>query len=252
MRTIQYPSKPSKTPSKPYESELTKRLREAIKSRGTNPREISKRAGCSPSAVSDILAGRSKKPSPLVLQNIATALRLPTNYFLKSDDDVHEVIPLALEPNIEVIGVAETGAYREEKGVVIKKITGPTFKRLPDVKPYALEIRDTSMDRAKPFPPAPGAFACFIKINEVGRRIEPGGIYVIKRLLSGSQSGSVMMETIVRRAVVKNGNGITILRADSSESRQYPDIVVNDLSPDPKNDVHVVGLVYAVIAFIVD
>ena len=206
--------------TKTYESELTKRLRQVIETRGTNAREISKRAGCGPSAVSDILTGRNKKPSALVLQNIATALLCPVDFFTKSGvgGEGPIVVPLLLEPNIEVVGVAETGAYREEKeqGAIIRKIAGPPHKRFPDAKCYALEMRDKSMDRAQPFPLAPGAFACFIDINEAGRRIESGNIYVIRRTFAGSQSGT-MIETIVRRAVVnggKNGGTPTLLRAE--------------------------------------
>ena len=205
--------------SKTYEFELTKRLRQAIESRGTNAREISKRAGCGPSAVSDILTGRNKKPSALVLQNIASALLCPVDFFTKGGvgGEGPVVVPLLLEPNIEVVGVAETGAYREEKqeGAIIRKIAGPPHKRFPDAKCYALEMRDKSMDRAQPFPIAPGVFACFIDISEAGRQIESGNIYVVRRMLAGSQSGT-MIETIVRRAVTNGGkNGTpTILRAE--------------------------------------
>ena len=224
--------------AKTYESELTKRLRQAIETRGTNAREISKRAGCGPSAVSDILTGQNKKPSALVLQNIATALLCPVDFFTKCGvgGEGPVVVPLLLEPNIEVVGVAETGAYREEKeqGAIIRKIAGPPHKRFPDAKCYAVEMRDKSMDRSHRFPIAPGVFACFIDINEAGRQIESGNIYVIRRTLAGSQSGT-MIETIVRRAVANGGkNGVAqILRAESSDPERYPDIVVKDLSTDP-------------------
>ena len=249
---------PTRSSRKNFESELTKRLRQAIEARRTNARALSKRAGCGPTAVSDILTGRNKNPSVFVLENIATALLCPVDFFTKIGvGERPNIVPLLVEPNIEVVGVAETGAYREQKqdGMIIKKIAGPPHRRFPDAKPFALEMRDKSMDRAHPFPLAPGAFACFIDINEAGRQIESGNIYAIQRQLSGSQSGT-MIETIVRRAVLngtgKNGDTPTILRAESSDPGHYPDISLKHLSSDPKEIVHVIGLVYAVVAYIAD
>lgn len=235
-----------------YESALTKRLREAIDARGTNARAISKRAGCGPTAVSDILTGRNKKPSAHVLQNIATALSCPVDFFTKygADSGRPVIVPLIVELNIEVVGVAETGTYRSgERVAIFRKIAGPQHRRFPDAKPQALEIRDKSMDRAEPMPLPFGAFACFIAIAEAGGRIEHGNIYVIERKLTSSQSGN-MVETLIRRAVKKNGD--VTLHADSSDAQRYPDITVKDLSTDPTRDAYVVGVVYAMVGYIGD
>lgn len=159
------------------------------------------------------------------------------------------IVPLVVEQNIEVVGVAETGAYRNgEHAAIFRKIAGPQHRRFPDAVPRALEIRDKSMDRAAPMPLPFGAFACFIDIAEAGN-IEHDGIYVIARKFSGSQSGS-MVETLIRRVVKKNGH--TTLHADSSDAGRYPDITVDDLSADPTRDIYVVGVVYAMVGYIGD
>ena len=186
-----------------------------MNARNASAKKVSLRAGCGATAVHDILSGKNRNPSDLVLKSIATALSCPVDFFKEFgvSSDGPMVVPLIVEPNIEVIGVAETGAYREEKetGAIIKKIAGPAHKRFPDAKPYALEMRDKSMDRAVPFPLVPGTFACFIDIAEAGGMIEPGKLYVVRRRLAGTQSGT-MLETLIRRAV-KNGTG-TVLRAE--------------------------------------
>lgn len=196
--------------------------------------------------MSDILTGRNKRPSAHVLQQIATTLSCPVDYFTRcgiDDGASRSVVPLVLEPNIEVIGVAETGAFRsKDRGAVRRSIYAPKHPRYPDAKHFALEVQDTSMDISKPFPMAYRSHALCIDIEDAGLQVEPHCIYGIER-----KNGRDMVELLIRRAVPDAGNRF-ILRAESSEPQSYPDIPAKRLAADD-SELRVIGLVYAVISF---
>lgn len=224
------------------ETLLQKLLRSALKQHAINARELSVKSGLGSTAVSDILAGRNKNPSAAVLQKIAASLAVPLQELLGGGGDIAPVIS---EPTIEVIGVAESGAFRDGRnlGASLKKaIAGPLHPRYPEARHFAVEIRDRAMDLAQPFPLGIGAHALCLDLASAGLAVEPGNIYTIRRSLDGGNT----FETIVRR-VLRVTQGV-ILRAESSDS--FEDIALDALSTSADEHVHASGLVYAVVGFL--
>jgi len=151
-----------------------------------------------------------------------------------------------VEPNIDVIGVAETGAYREEKhfGAILEKIAGPKHEHYPDAKHFGLTINDNAMDQFSKMPLIHGAKCAFVNVDDAGIQIEPNRVYALQRRLNGTS----LIETLVRRLVIDNG--ARLLRADTSQPERFPDIAVGRLTTDKSKDVFVIGLLYWVGAHI--
>jgi transcriptional regulator with XRE-family HTH domain len=225
-----------------FESALTRRLRDAMKDRNTNPRALSSRAGVGHTAVYDLLSGRNQKPSAQLLRKIAGALSCPLSYLAANDDEDQELLPIDSTPNIEVIGVAETGAYREDTDESERtKIAGPKHPRFPRARHFALLVGDNAMDRAAPFPLVLNSHALGVFMAGDHMQIEPHRIYAVRRRLHKD----VPPETIIRRLIPGERNGGMILRAETSHPKKFPDIAVDKLTSDQNENVYVIGLVYA-------
>jgi transcriptional regulator with XRE-family HTH domain len=98
---------------------IGERLMELRKKRKLSMRELAERSGASTSLISQIETGKTN-PTVAKLQNLATALGVPVNYFF----DTHDEPP----PDPQALGAA---AAREEEGPVGVVVGAPAANGVP-------------------------------------------------------------------------------------------------------------------------
>jgi transcriptional regulator with XRE-family HTH domain len=91
-------------------SDLGRRLKLARVAVGLTQRELAERAGVSQSIVAKIEAGRSKRPQPMILMQIAKALSLPEGLFLEKEKMKEQREAESLEKLLVESGVSEEAA----------------------------------------------------------------------------------------------------------------------------------------------
>lgn len=127
----------------------------------------------------------------------------------------------------------------------IRQISGPRHPQFPDVRHFALEIRDESMDAVTPLPLTLGAHVLCIDLAEAKLIIESGNLYAIRRALDHD-----LVETIIRRARVFADRVELIAESSHRNGQQFEKITIEGhLTTDPKAQVYAFGLVYYVGAF---
>lgn len=224
---------------------LIERLSKLLVDRGRTQRDVSRRAGLGLSGLNDILTSRNKNPSVPQLQAIAKELQTHLAYLIGESDDADWVPDPRVAQPIQVIGVAETGAYRAMASVERKAdypiIVGPPSKQYPAASRFALLVRDDAMNAAPEGPIAPGMYALCVDMEAAGLTIESRSVYACRRSLDGGRT----FETTIRRAMVF-ADRVELL-AESSRPGYEKLIISRDPSMELAAQINAIGLVYATL-----
>lgn len=226
---------------------MIRRIEERMTLLDTNPAETSKKAGLGSTAVHDLLNGKNKRPAVELIQSIAYALESSVAYLLGETDSADARIQLRSVGLIPIIGIAETGAFRQmadfeqDDPENLSTMEFARHRRFPKVRHFALKIRGDSMNAAKPYPLIEGLVVVCVDFADAGLEIEDNRIYAVRRSLDAGQTYEC---TIKRAHVFKNRYE---LHPESTNSTHKPLIIQRGAGRDDQNTtIEVIGLVYGV------
>ncbi len=162
------------------ESILQKRIRARIQQLGTNPRAVSDKAELGPTAVRDILDGRSRSPRQITLKKIARALNCDLAYLTGDSTSVGGATSAKIS-TAPVIGDVRAGIWMEadefSAEVDISELDQvPCVSDLdyPSVQQIAFRIVGDSINQICP----DGGYAICLLWSELG--VEPAsGMFVV-------------------------------------------------------------------------
>ena len=226
---------------------LISRILEREAALGLSHAEVSRKAGLGETAVYDIVKSKNQNPSLPVVKAIAAVLQCTVSYLAGETDRPGNEQEYRGTASIPIIGIAETGAFRqmadfdqsEEKA---PKITGPISREHPRAKHFALKIRGDSMNAAKPYPLVEGLVVLCVDVIHAELEVESGRVYAVRRTLDGGQT----FECTVKRAKVFRNR--FELHPESTNSAHQPLIIPRGAGKDDEfKEIAVIGLVYGVL-----
>jgi SOS-response transcriptional repressor LexA len=222
---------------------IVTRIRDQMKSRGTNASAVSREAHLGGTAVHDIVSGKNKNPSIPMMLAIARALHCDVGYLIGEQPMPTMGFNEDTSP-IPIAGFAETGAFRQMLDFDQLEHNAPTVHAprstaYPLARHFALEVRGDSMNAAKPTPIVEGMFALCVDIIDAELMVESGRIYAVRRTLDG---GSTWECTIKRAKVYRNRIELV---PESSNVLHQKIVIMRDTDPSSHtNEVAAIGLVY--------
>jgi SOS-response transcriptional repressor LexA len=225
---------------------IQQRIQERLKAladKGISARSASLKANQGSGGIADILSGRNKSPSVPVLMAIAVALETDLAYLTGERDTVRAQVEAVAISRLPLIGIAETGVFREMPRDNALLAEEPTIDavpnpRYPRARQFAVEIRGDSMNAARPVPLFEGMMALCVDFWDARLVVESGKIYLVRRTLDGGHT----YEWTIKEAMVFRDR--VELHPRSTNSVHKPIIVPAHFDADETSEVRIIGLVW--------
>ena len=216
------------------ETILQKRLRARIAQLGTNPRAVSDKAELGPTAVRDILDGRSRSPRQITLKKIARALNCDLSYLTGDTQSVGGSSTAKIK-TAPVIGDVRAGIWMEadefSAGVdlsELEQVPCVTDLDYPSVQQIAFRVVGDSINQICP----DGGFAICLLWSELGVEPAPGMFVVAERNRHG------LYETTIKQLEGQPGDWRLLPRSTNPD---YKTITFPSDSDD--EEVRIIALV---------
>jgi transcriptional regulator with XRE-family HTH domain len=189
------------------QTDLQRNLLQAMQTWNLSERGLAKKAGLGPSAVRDILHGRSREPKPETLVKLARALNLTY------EELVGGSVPIPARA-VSVVGAIEADAWRSTSRwpqTDWKRIPVAEDPRFPGVPVFALEVRGSIGGTDLPA----GSYAVCALYEHLGGAPRTGEIVLVERRRGG------LVEVTVRR-FESSGDGGVLMPLSSAAEPLFP------------------------------
>jgi hypothetical protein len=216
---------------------MIQRLSQLMEERGTNARDVARKANLGTTFVYDFIRGKNNRPAMEAVKAIAGVLGTTVADLIGEADGHFKTAPDVIGVSVmSIMGIVEVGAYRKEK--TQQGVThGPTSSDHPAAIHFALDVRDDCMNAAAV---PKGSVVLCVDMVDAGLTVQTGNIYAIRR----SDDDGKTWEILLRRARVFSDRAELEAVSTSSYGKiNHPGV----LTTDHREKIYAFGFVYGVL-----